>query len=199
MFVLRPNEDFYKQFGSVMLRRYSNVSGSLPETAAEAFAAGIKPTFQQFITYLLDPETERESIFNEHWRQVFVSHGTVRLRLIQFGKMYEMNGFCEITRCILSPSVGHMPLLHLFFKDHTSIISTYCHYLRFIVIHCHSHFVCVPSVYYIQQYFSGVYFYLCTNVDIALFGQLIYNKLMYHFVLMRKDIGMTLEHDNISI
>ncbi|XP_031165478.1 carbohydrate sulfotransferase 12 isoform X1 [Sander lucioperca] len=73
----RPNEDFYKQFGSVMLRRYSNVSGSLPETAAEAFAAGIKPTFQQFITYLLDPETERESIFNEHWRQVFVSHGTV--------------------------------------------------------------------------------------------------------------------------
>lgn len=67
----RPNEDFYKQFGSVMLRRYSNVSGSLPETAAEAFAAGIKPTFQQFITYLLDPETEKESIFNEHWRQVY--------------------------------------------------------------------------------------------------------------------------------
>ncbi|XP_029289756.1 carbohydrate sulfotransferase 12-like isoform X2 [Cottoperca gobio] len=65
----RPNEDFYKQFGSVMLHRYGNVSGSLPETAAEAFAAGIKPTFQQFITYLLDPETERESIFNEHWRQ----------------------------------------------------------------------------------------------------------------------------------
>ncbi|XP_069023934.1 carbohydrate sulfotransferase 12-like isoform X1 [Embiotoca jacksoni] len=67
----RPNEEFYKQFGSVMLRRYGNVSGSLPETAAEAFAAGIKPTFQQFITYLLDPETERESIFNEHWRQVY--------------------------------------------------------------------------------------------------------------------------------
>ncbi|KAM7394524.1 hypothetical protein PAMP_021321 [Pampus punctatissimus] len=67
----RPNEDFYRQFGSVMLRRYGNVSGSLPETAAEAFAAGIKPTFQQFITYLLDPETERESIFNEHWRQIY--------------------------------------------------------------------------------------------------------------------------------
>ncbi|XP_033479284.2 carbohydrate sulfotransferase 12-like [Epinephelus lanceolatus] len=67
----KPNEDFYKQFGSVMLRRYGNVSGSLPATAAEAFAAGIKPTFQQFITYLLDPETERESIFNEHWRQVY--------------------------------------------------------------------------------------------------------------------------------
>ncbi|XP_045904182.1 carbohydrate sulfotransferase 12-like isoform X2 [Micropterus dolomieu] len=67
----KPNEDFYRQFGSVMVRRYGNVSGSLPETAAEAYAAGIKPTFQQFITYLLDPETERENIFNEHWRQVY--------------------------------------------------------------------------------------------------------------------------------
>ncbi|XP_026160257.1 carbohydrate sulfotransferase 12 [Mastacembelus armatus] len=67
----RPNEDFYRQFGSVMLHRYGNVPGSLPETAAEAFTAGITPTFQQFITYLLDPETEREHIFNEHWRQVY--------------------------------------------------------------------------------------------------------------------------------
>nr|XP_057922068.1 carbohydrate sulfotransferase 12-like [Doryrhamphus excisus] len=67
----RPNEDFYRQFGSVILRRYGNISGSLPETAAEAFAAGIKPTFQQFISYLLDAETEKESIFNEHWRQVY--------------------------------------------------------------------------------------------------------------------------------
>nr|XP_019958676.1 PREDICTED: carbohydrate sulfotransferase 12 isoform X1 [Paralichthys olivaceus]XP_019958677.1 PREDICTED: carbohydrate sulfotransferase 12 isoform X1 [Paralichthys olivaceus] len=67
----RPNQDFYKQFGSVMLRRYGNVSGSLPETVAEAFAAGIKPTFQQFVTYLLDPDTEQESVFNEHWRQVY--------------------------------------------------------------------------------------------------------------------------------
>lgn len=71
--VLRPNEDFYRQFGSVMVRQYGNVSGSLPGTAAEAFAAGVNPTFLQFISYLLDPVTEQESIFNEHWRQVFVS------------------------------------------------------------------------------------------------------------------------------
>ncbi|XP_061534531.1 carbohydrate sulfotransferase 12-like isoform X1 [Phycodurus eques] len=67
----RPNEDFYRQFGSVILRRYGNLSGSLPETAAEAFASGIKPTFQQFVSYLLDAETEKESFFNEHWRQVY--------------------------------------------------------------------------------------------------------------------------------
>lgn len=56
-----------------MLHRYGNVSGRLPETAAEAFAAGVTPTFQQFITYLLDPETEKQSVFNEHWRQVCFS------------------------------------------------------------------------------------------------------------------------------
>ncbi|XP_013866864.1 carbohydrate sulfotransferase 12 [Austrofundulus limnaeus] len=67
----RPNEDFYRHFGSVMLRRYGNASEGLAETAAEAFAAGIKPTFHQFVSYLLDPETERKSIFNEHWRQVY--------------------------------------------------------------------------------------------------------------------------------
>ncbi|KAJ4944002.1 hypothetical protein JOQ06_012552 [Pogonophryne albipinna] len=54
-----------------LISAFRNKFGNLPETAAEAFAAGIKPTFQQFITYLLDPETERESIFNEHWRQVY--------------------------------------------------------------------------------------------------------------------------------
>lgn len=68
--VLRPNEDFFRHFGSVMLHRYGNVSEGLAESAAEAFAAGIKPTFHQFISYLVDPETERENIFNEHWRQV---------------------------------------------------------------------------------------------------------------------------------
>lgn len=99
---LRPNEDFYRQFGSVMVRRYGNVSGSLPETAAEAFAAGIKPTFQQFITYLLDPETETESIFNEHWRQVFVSHSHCT-------QAVEQSRLHLIVWRYVTPSFGHMP------------------------------------------------------------------------------------------
>ncbi|KAG7276839.1 hypothetical protein CRUP_008789, partial [Coryphaenoides rupestris] len=37
----RANEDFYRQFGSVMLRRYGNVTGNVPESAADAFAAGV--------------------------------------------------------------------------------------------------------------------------------------------------------------
>ncbi|XP_068178035.1 carbohydrate sulfotransferase 12-like isoform X1 [Antennarius striatus] len=67
----KPNEKFYRSFGLDMIRRYGNVSGSLPKSAAEAFSRGIKPTFQQFISYLIDPVTERKSIFNEHWRQVY--------------------------------------------------------------------------------------------------------------------------------
>ncbi|CAL8330898.1 unnamed protein product [Lota lota] len=67
----RANEDFYRQFGSVMLRRYGNTTGNVPESAADAFAAGVRPTFQQFITYLLDADTEKEAAFNEHWRQVY--------------------------------------------------------------------------------------------------------------------------------
>ncbi|CAL8271737.1 unnamed protein product [Gadus morhua 'NCC'] len=65
------NENFYRQFGSVMLRRYGNATGDVPESAADAFAAGVRPSFQQFITYLLDADTEKEAVFNEHWRQIY--------------------------------------------------------------------------------------------------------------------------------
>ncbi|XP_062304736.1 carbohydrate sulfotransferase 12-like [Osmerus eperlanus] len=67
----QPNQDFYRQFGAVMLRRYGDGGAELPETAAEAFSAGLRPSFTAFVRYLLDPETEREEEFNEHWRQVY--------------------------------------------------------------------------------------------------------------------------------
>ncbi|XP_012987032.3 carbohydrate sulfotransferase 12 [Esox lucius] len=73
----QPNEDFYRQFGSVMLRRYGNGDGKgngsyrVPESAAEAFTEGIRPSFSEFVKYLLDPETEQKQPFNEHWRQVY--------------------------------------------------------------------------------------------------------------------------------
>lgn len=66
----QPNEDFYKQFGAHMLQRYANISQP-PSTAREAFKAGLRPSFADFVHYLLDPETEKEEAFNEHWRQVY--------------------------------------------------------------------------------------------------------------------------------
>ncbi|XP_051877054.1 carbohydrate sulfotransferase 12-like [Pristis pectinata] len=64
------NDDFYRQFAKQMLQLYANYS-NLPQTVNEAFSAGIKPTFINFIQYLLDPQTEKEMPFNEHWRQVY--------------------------------------------------------------------------------------------------------------------------------
>ncbi|XP_030264059.1 carbohydrate sulfotransferase 12 [Sparus aurata] len=65
-----PNEDFYRRFAQVMLRRYAN-QPTPPASVDEAFSVGIHPSFSQFIQYLLDPQTEKEMPFNEHWRQVY--------------------------------------------------------------------------------------------------------------------------------
>lgn len=63
------NEEFYRSFAVTMLKRYSNHTDP-PKSVVEAFAAGIKPSFSNFIQYLLDPRTEEHMPFNEHWRQV---------------------------------------------------------------------------------------------------------------------------------
>uniref|UniRef100_A0A672F1I1 Carbohydrate sulfotransferase n=1 Tax=Salarias fasciatus TaxID=181472 RepID=A0A672F1I1_SALFA len=56
-------------YGKTLMRTYGNVS-DLPDTVQEAHAAGLKPTFQQFIAYLVDPKTRR-NLLNEHWRQMY--------------------------------------------------------------------------------------------------------------------------------
>uniref|UniRef100_A0A147AZT0 Carbohydrate sulfotransferase n=1 Tax=Fundulus heteroclitus TaxID=8078 RepID=A0A147AZT0_FUNHE len=64
------NEDFYRRFAQVMLRRYAN-QPTPPASVDEAFALGVQPSFSHFTQYLLDPQTERDAPFNEHWRQVY--------------------------------------------------------------------------------------------------------------------------------
>ncbi|XP_017558692.1 carbohydrate sulfotransferase 12 [Pygocentrus nattereri] len=64
------NEDFYKRFAVIMLKKYGNYSDP-PASVVDAFAAGIRPTFSNFIQYLLDPDTEKAMPFNEHWRQMY--------------------------------------------------------------------------------------------------------------------------------
>ncbi|XP_037362601.1 carbohydrate sulfotransferase 12 [Talpa occidentalis] len=63
------NEEFYRKFAVPMLQMYSNHT-SLPASVSEAFSAGLKVSFSNFIQYLLDPHTEKLGPFNEHWRQV---------------------------------------------------------------------------------------------------------------------------------
>ncbi|KAM6966229.1 carbohydrate sulfotransferase 12-like isoform 1-T2 [Tautogolabrus adspersus] len=64
------NENFYQRFAQVMLRRYAN-QPTPPASVDEAFNVGVHPSFPNFIQYLLDPQTEKEMPFNEHWRQVY--------------------------------------------------------------------------------------------------------------------------------
>ncbi|KAJ3600519.1 hypothetical protein NHX12_031500 [Muraenolepis orangiensis] len=67
---LEANDNFYKRFAQPMLQRYGN-QPTPPASASEAFAAGIYPSFSQFVQYLLDSETEKHAPFNEHWRQAY--------------------------------------------------------------------------------------------------------------------------------
>ncbi|XP_075035645.1 carbohydrate sulfotransferase 12 [Mixophyes fleayi] len=64
------NEDFYRSFAIPILTRYSNRT-NVPPSAGEALSSGTKPSFSQFIQYLLDVRTEEQRPFNEHWRQVY--------------------------------------------------------------------------------------------------------------------------------
>ncbi|XP_047635382.1 carbohydrate sulfotransferase 12 [Phacochoerus africanus] len=63
------NEEFYRKFAVPMLQMYSNHT-SPPASVSEAFSAGLRVSFANFIQYLLDPHTEQLAPFNEHWRQV---------------------------------------------------------------------------------------------------------------------------------
>ncbi|XP_028998422.1 carbohydrate sulfotransferase 12-like isoform X2 [Betta splendens] len=73
------NKHYYKNVAQVILRRYGNVS-HLPHTAAEAFASGVRPSFYNFIQYLLDPQTQKQP-FDPHWKQM---HRLCQPCLIQY-------------------------------------------------------------------------------------------------------------------
>ncbi|XP_029931607.1 carbohydrate sulfotransferase 12-like [Myripristis murdjan] len=65
----RKNEYYYLNFARDMLRKYSNQSNP-PKSVDEAFASDLRPSFNNFIQYLLDPRTEKKEPFEPHWRQM---------------------------------------------------------------------------------------------------------------------------------
>uniref|UniRef100_A0A1A7WAR3 Carbohydrate sulfotransferase n=1 Tax=Iconisemion striatum TaxID=60296 RepID=A0A1A7WAR3_9TELE len=66
---LQQNAYYYEEFGKDILRRYGNIPNP-PKTDQEAFALGKRPSFYNFIQYLLDPQTEISEPFEPHWRQM---------------------------------------------------------------------------------------------------------------------------------
>uniref|UniRef100_A0A667WLV3 Carbohydrate sulfotransferase n=1 Tax=Myripristis murdjan TaxID=586833 RepID=A0A667WLV3_9TELE len=65
----RNDKHFYLNYARDMLRKYSNQSNP-PKSADKAFASDVRPSFNNFIQYLLDPQTEKQEPFEPHWRQM---------------------------------------------------------------------------------------------------------------------------------
>ncbi|XP_042368669.1 carbohydrate sulfotransferase 12-like [Plectropomus leopardus] len=66
--LLGYNDFYYKYFGWDILQRYGNMANP-PKTKEEAFASGVRPSFHNFIQYLLDPQTQKQP-FDSHWRHM---------------------------------------------------------------------------------------------------------------------------------
>ncbi|KAM3871934.1 carbohydrate sulfotransferase 11-like [Diretmus argenteus] len=58
------NTAFHKRYGTKIVRRHR------AEPDSEALEKGNDVTFQEFVQYLVDPRTQREEPFNEHWERV---------------------------------------------------------------------------------------------------------------------------------
>ncbi|KAG7243249.1 hypothetical protein INR49_011688 [Caranx melampygus] len=66
---MNPREYYYQNYGRYMLVHYGNQSNP-PKKVDEAFQSGVRPSFYNFIQYLVDPLTQRRGPFQEHWRQM---------------------------------------------------------------------------------------------------------------------------------
>uniref|UniRef100_UPI0037E8C2CA carbohydrate sulfotransferase 12-like n=1 Tax=Semicossyphus pulcher TaxID=241346 RepID=UPI0037E8C2CA len=65
----KHNEYYYQNFARDILRLYGNKPNP-PQTMHDALASELRPSFYNFIQYLLDPWTERREPFEPHWRQM---------------------------------------------------------------------------------------------------------------------------------
>lgn len=58
------NTAFHKRYGTKIVRRQR------PDAQPEALERGDDVSFSEFVRYLVDPATQREEPFNEHWERV---------------------------------------------------------------------------------------------------------------------------------
>ncbi|KAM4721821.1 carbohydrate sulfotransferase 13 [Rhinophrynus dorsalis] len=63
-FTRKYNTAFHKRYGTKIIERHRR------DPSTEALEQGDDVTFEEFLYYLVDPMTQREEPFNEHWERV---------------------------------------------------------------------------------------------------------------------------------
>ncbi|XP_014128031.1 carbohydrate sulfotransferase 11 isoform X5 [Zonotrichia albicollis] len=64
-FTQKYNTSFHKRYGTKIVRRQRK------NATQEALQKGDDVKFEEFVAYLIDPHTQREEPFNEHWQTVY--------------------------------------------------------------------------------------------------------------------------------
>ncbi|KAM9310889.1 carbohydrate sulfotransferase 11 isoform 1-T1 [Gastrophryne carolinensis] len=64
-FTQKYNTSFHKRYGTKIIRRQRK------NATQEALLNGSDVKFEEFVAYLIDPHTQKEEPFNEHWQTVF--------------------------------------------------------------------------------------------------------------------------------
>ncbi|XP_053441481.1 carbohydrate sulfotransferase 11 isoform X2 [Nycticebus coucang] len=64
-FTQKYNTSFHKRYGTKIIKRQRK------NATQEALRRGDDVKFEEFVAYLIDPHTQREEPFNEHWQTVY--------------------------------------------------------------------------------------------------------------------------------
>ncbi|XP_007255284.3 carbohydrate sulfotransferase 12-like [Astyanax mexicanus] len=85
----KKNDYFYNYLAVPIMKRYRKISP--PASAERAHAAGIRPTFSEFIHYIVDLPDYYSLAFQEHWRQMYYLCHPCQIEYDFVGKMETMN------------------------------------------------------------------------------------------------------------
>ncbi|KAL7872351.1 hypothetical protein SRHO_G00073340 [Serrasalmus rhombeus] len=104
----KKNDYFYKFLAVPIMRRYKNL---FPPTSAEqAYMYGIRPSFSDFIQYILDLPDDDGSSFEEHWRQVYHLCHPCQIEYDFIGKMETMYEDAQyLLRILKVDHIVHFP------------------------------------------------------------------------------------------
>ncbi|XP_016376545.1 carbohydrate sulfotransferase 11-like [Sinocyclocheilus rhinocerous] len=86
------NTAFHKRYGTKIIRRHR------ADPQAEALEKGNDVSFEEFVYYLVDPQTQREEPFNEHWERV---HSLCHPCLIHYDVVGKYESLAQDSRYIL--------------------------------------------------------------------------------------------------